>query len=92
MTGFADIALWLAAGVALGTAYLWLLSRTVAALAGPGPKAPAAVWLVLRVALAAGAFWAAATQGAVPLLLMLPGFMIARTVAIRRAREAGDGR
>ena len=92
MSAFPHLALWLAAGIALGAVYLWLVARTVAAITGSGGKAPAALWLVLRMALAAGAFWAAATEGALPLLVMLLGFLIARTVAIRRAREAGGGR
>ena len=92
MSALAQFALWLAAGIALGAVYLWLVARTVAALTGSGGKAPAASWLVLRMALAVGSFWAAATEGALPVLAMLLGFLIARTVAIRRAREAGDGR
>ena len=92
MTGLAHLAFWLAAGVALGAVYLWLVARTVAAITGAGRKTDAAAWLVLRMALAAGAFWAAATQGAPAVLAMLLGFLVARTVAIRRAREAGDGR
>lgn len=92
MAGLPELAFWLAAGVALGAVYLWLVARTVAAITGEGRKTGAAAWLVLRMALAAGAFWAAATQGALPVLVMLLGFLIARTVAIRRAREAGDGR
>jgi hypothetical protein len=92
MTGLPQLAFWLTAGIALGAVYLWLVARTVAAITGEGRKTSAAAWLVLRMALAAGAFWAAATQGALPVLVMLLGFLIARTVAIRRAREAGDGR
>ena len=91
MSALAQFALWLAAGIALGAVYLWLVARTVAALTGSGGKAPAALWLVLRMALAVGAFWVAATEGALPVLVMLLGFLIARTVAIRRAREAAGG-
>lgn len=92
MSGLPQFAFWLAAGIALGAIYLWLVGRTVAAITGSGRKTIAAAWLVLRMALAAGAFWAAATQGALAVLAMLLGFLIARTVAIRRARDAGDGR
>lgn len=93
MAALPDLALWLAAGIALGAVYLRLLARTVAAFTGAGGSGGAgAVWLLLRVALAAGAFWAAARHGALPLLSMLLGFLVARTVAIRRAREAGDDR
>lgn len=91
MTAFPQLALWLVAGIALGAVYLWLVARTVAAITGSGQRTTAALWLVLRMALAAVAFWAAASEGALPLLVMLLGFLIARTVAIRRAREAAGG-
>jgi hypothetical protein len=92
MTGLPELAFWLAAGIALGVVYLWLVGRTVAAIMGSGRKTTAAAFLVLRMALAAGAFWGAATEGALAVLMMLLGFLVTRTVAVRRAREAGDGR
>jgi hypothetical protein len=79
--------LWVAAGAALGTVYFALVGRSVAALMDGGARG-AALWLGLRLALAAGAFWVAATQGALPAVAMLGGFLAARSVVIARARRA----
>lgn len=78
--------LWFGAGALLGTAYLYLIGRSVAAVSD-GAAWRVAVPLALRIALAAGAFVFAARHGALPLLLMLGGFLVARTVALRRVRE-----
>ena len=88
---FAEIGIWIAAGLALGTIYLWLLGRSVSAIVSPGARLSAVVWLLLRIALAGAALWLAGQQGALPLLLVLLGFLIARTVAVRLMREAGHG-
>lgn len=92
MTAIPELVFWLAGGIALGAVYLGLVARSVAALAQSHRISAGAIYLLLRMALAAGAFWAAATRGALPLLVMLAGFLIARTIAIRRAREADNGR
>jgi hypothetical protein len=75
---------WLVAGAALGAVYLFLIGRTIAAMAPPAARVSAAAWLVLRLALAACLFWLAAQRGAAPLVLLLAGFLLARTVALRR--------
>lgn len=78
--------LWVGAGAVLGSAYLYLIGRSVAAVSD-GAAWRIAVPLALRIVLAAVAFVFAARHGALPLLLMLCGFLVARTVALRRFRE-----
>ncbi len=78
---------WLAAGVVLGTAYFFLVGRTVATIGGSGAWRSAVSSLVLRIGLAAGVFGIAATQGASALLLALIGFLIARTVAVAHIKR-----
>jgi F1F0 ATPase subunit 2 len=87
----AEVVAWIGAGTALGTVYLWLIRRTVAAIGPPAAKTAATAYLVLRLVLAMGAFWMAASHGALPLLMMLVGFLVARTVAIRRSGKVGGG-
>lgn len=77
----------LAGGLALGVAYFALLGRSVSATPPPAARPLAALFLLLRLALAAGAFWLAAQSGAVALIAMLAGFLVARGVAIRRVKE-----
>jgi F1F0 ATPase subunit 2 len=76
---------WILAGAALGAVYLYLVGRTVAALASPAARKAAVGYLVLRFALAVAAFWLAAQSGAAPLLMMFAGFLLARTALLRRA-------
>ena len=78
---------WALAGAALGALYLALLARTVAAVTAGGGGAGAAGFLLMRVVLAVLAFWAAAAQGALPLLATLGGFLAARAVAVAHARR-----
>jgi F1F0 ATPase subunit 2 len=79
----AEIALYLLAGAALGGAYFFLLLRMVQACTA-GAKMNLVVPLyLLRLAAAGAAFWFIAQQGAVPLLLALAGFVLAR-IAVQR--------
>lgn len=82
-----DILPWLAAGGALGAVYLFLIGRSVAAVGDTANWWSFALPLFLRVILAAAGFWFAARHGALPLISMLGGFLVARGVALRRARE-----
>lgn len=91
MIDLGSIAAWGLAGLALGAAYLWLVARSVAALVAPGAKS-AAGYLALRIGLAAGVFWMAALQGAGPLLAVLAGFLVARTLTLRIIGREPDGR
>jgi hypothetical protein len=83
---------WLLAGVALGAVYMYLIARTVAAIGPPASNRVAALWLLVRFALAASVLALAAMQGAGPLLAVLLGFLLARSVATRRVRRGDRGR
>jgi F1F0 ATPase subunit 2 len=71
------------AGAALGAVYFSLLLRTVRLHASQA----AAIYIIplyfMRLAVAFAAFWIIAQQGALPLLLTLLGFLIARLVIQR---------
>ncbi len=71
-------------GAVLGAAWLHLIARSAAALASGGSPARAALLALLRLALVAVAFWIAALQGALPLVLALAGFAAARLLLLRR--------
>ncbi len=77
---------WLFAGAALGGVYLYLIARSLAAIHAASAWYAAALYLALRIGLAVAAFALAAMSGAAALLLMLAGFLLARTVVIRRVR------
>jgi F1F0 ATPase subunit 2 len=79
--------IWLVAGIALGWVYFALVARSVAAVMQSTGRRPAIGWLALRLTLAAAGFWLAAHSGALALIAMLGGFLIARHVAIRHAKE-----
>lgn len=85
---FISIALWAAAGFGFGLAHFAALRANVARYAA-GDRARAAILIhVGRLALAAAAFWLAALYGgALALLAGLAGFLVARFVAVRHARE-----
>jgi hypothetical protein len=79
----------LAAGFALGLAYFAALRRGVALFAaGSGVWAPLAL-TVARLGAAAAAMTGAAMIGAMPLLALFVGFLVARVVALRAARRVG---
>ena len=78
----------LAAGLALGLVWLLLLRRSVRLVAGGGSLPLTLGLFVLRLALAASVLWVAAQAGAAPLLAVLAGFVIARTLMQRRLGEA----
>jgi F1F0 ATPase subunit 2 len=79
-----DAVLWLLAGAALGMVYFALLHRTLRLSLSGARTAHVLPLYVLRLAVAAGAFWAIAQYGALPLLLALGGFLAARFVVQRR--------
>lgn len=83
-----QILIWLAVGGALGAFYFYMLGRSVAAFGRPDGRGRAIGLTVLRLAVAVGVMAWAALQGTAPLLLALLGFIVARTVAIHRARGA----
>lgn len=79
--GPAEIALYLVAGLALGAMYFALLLRTVRLHASQSSAIEIIPLYVVRLGAAASVFWAIAQQGALPLLLALLGFLIARAVS-----------
>lgn len=88
MTDAVALLPWVLAGGVLGAVYLFLIGRSVAALGDTANWLSFSVPLLLRVILVAAAFWFAARHGALPLLSMLGGFLVARGVVLRRARSA----
>lgn len=82
---------WFCAGAVLGAVFLLSLRRSTLAISGGGGWKTAAVWTVLRLALAAAAFWLAAQYGAGPLLTMLLGFLVTRTALLGRMKETHGG-
>lgn len=83
-----ELALYLLFGLALGAAYFAAAWHTVRRFAGGAGAAGVAGLAVLRLAVAAIAFWWAARHGAGPLLAAFAGFLLARFAATRLLREA----
>ena len=79
----ADVVLYLTAGAALGAAYFVLLLRTVRLHASQAAAIRIIPLYIMRFAATVSAFWIIAQQGALPLLLTLLGFLIARLVIQR---------
>jgi len=78
-----DIVLYLTAGAALGAFYFVLLLQAVRLYAAQAAAIRIIPLHIMRFAAAVWAFWVIAQQGALPLLLSLLGFLIAR-IAIQR--------
>jgi F1F0 ATPase subunit 2 len=79
-----SLAVFLVSGAALGAAYFLLLHRAVRLHAASAGALRIMPLHVLRAALAVAAFWIVAQQGALPLLLTLLGFLLARLLVQRR--------
>lgn len=82
--GLAALALYPLAGIALGALYFILVHRTARLHAAAGPAGRIAALYAIRLILAVAVFWAIAQQGAMPLLLTLAGFIVARMIVLRR--------
>jgi F1F0 ATPase subunit 2 len=80
----AVLALYPAAGIVLGALYFVLVHRTARLHAAAGSAGRIVALYALRLALAVIVFWAIAQQGALPLLLALAGFIVARMLVMRR--------
>jgi F1F0 ATPase subunit 2 len=87
MPNLPEIVLWLIFGSLLGAGYFYLMRLTVEAIGRSSAWLPAAGYFVLRLGLAGGAFAFSAIHGAIPLLLTLCGFLIARNVVTRKYRK-----
>lgn len=79
----AEAVLFLTLGAALGSAYFLLLLRTVRLHVAQEKASRILPLYLLRLVAAGVAFWLIAQQGALPLLLALLGFLVARLVIQR---------
>lgn len=73
----------LAAGAALGVFYFYVMYHAVRLHAAQAAASKIALLYLLRGGAALAVFWVIALQGALPLLLALLGFLLARFVAQR---------
>jgi hypothetical protein len=78
-----DVVLYPTAGAAIGTVYFVLLLRAVHLHAAQVVTIRIIPLYILRFAMVTSAFWILVQQGALPLLLTLLGFLIARLVIQR---------
>ena len=79
-----EVARYLLAGAALGAAYFLMLLKTVRAYTAQARVVSVIPFYLLRIAAAGAAFWFIAQQGALPLLLALFGFLLARVAVQHR--------
>jgi F1F0 ATPase subunit 2 len=78
----------LTAGIVLGVLYFRSLWWNTCRFARGGRVMTMAALMIGRYALLAGLLTLASLEGALPLLMMALGVLIARSVAVRRVREA----
>jgi F1F0 ATPase subunit 2 len=76
-----EYAFFAAVGAVVGALYFLLLYRTVRLHAAGAEAARVVPLYLLRAAGAVAVFWFIAREGAVPLLLALAGFLVARYAA-----------
>ncbi len=82
-----EIAAWLSFGLLIGLSYMYMIRLTVSGIATGSTWLSAAAYLLVRVALAVVCLVFAAGHGAVALLLVLSGFLIARMIFLSLVRE-----
>lgn len=75
------------AGVALGLAYFASLKRSVASFVSGGRWPRSLAEMAARIGVAAAVLLVAAKLGAVPLLALFGGFLLARTLTLRAERR-----
>lgn len=80
----------LVAGLVLGAAYFAALRWQADRLATGGHAAATVAMIVLRFLVLGGLLTLASLEGALPLLMMALGVMIARFIVMRRLREAAS--
>lgn len=83
-----DLILYFSIGLILGGMYFYLLFRTVRLHVQQSAPVYLGALYVARIGIMAAAFWAIAQHGALPLLLALLGFLLARFIALGRLRRA----
>lgn len=79
-----EIGLYVTVGAAVGAVYFLLLLKTARLHAAQASASRVVPLYIARLAAAVGVFWIVAQQGALPLLLTLAGFVIARFAIQRR--------
>jgi hypothetical protein len=91
MNDMMKLALFALLGLALGgwhfASLRWLSRRLVGAGPGVPPWGRMALLQALRIALLVALFYAAVRQGALPLLGLAAGVLLARTLMLRRERR-----
>jgi F1F0 ATPase subunit 2 len=85
---YLSLAAHLAAGIALGVFYFRSLWWNARRFAGGGRAITVVALMIGRFALLGGLLTLASLEGALPLLMMALGVLIARPVVMRRVREA----
>ena len=83
-----ETAFYVLAGGALGLFYFYAVFHTIRLLVSQAAVSKVIPIYLLRGLVALGAFWFAAQQGALPLLLVLLGFLGARLMVQWRLRAA----
>lgn len=78
---YLEYAFYAAVGAAVGALYFLILYRTVRMHAAGAAVARVLPLYLLRAAGAVAVFWLIAREGAIPLLLALAGFLVARYTA-----------
>jgi hypothetical protein len=81
------LAIWIAAGFGIGLVYFAVLRRSIEAFAADGRRLMPAMLALARIAAIVTFLGLAARAGALPLLLALLGFLMARMLALRAARR-----
>lgn len=75
------------AGLGVGLVYFALLRKSALLLVAPDGRAWGLALTAGRMAAAVLLLWLAARLGALPLLAALGGFLVARTIQLRRYRQ-----
>jgi F1F0 ATPase subunit 2 len=83
-----DLAIHLAAGIALGVLYFRGLWWNVMRLTGDGRVTTTVALMISRFVLLGGLLALASLEGALPLLMMALGVLIGRAIVMRNTREA----
>ena len=83
-----SLAAHLAAGLGLGTVYFRGVRQTALRITGGAPAGTTVVLMLGRFALLGALLTLASQEGALPLLGMALGVVIARSVAVRQVRRA----
>jgi F1F0 ATPase subunit 2 len=84
MLSVSEIILYLLAGCALGVFYFFAVFHTIRLHVAQAALSRIIPLYLLRGLIALGAFWFVAQQGALPLLILLLGFLGARFMVQRR--------